>query len=236
MRLGKLALGVIAAGAIGCAAWAADLTPDSPDPYLWLADIHGAKPLAWVGQQNAKALGQLKSDPRYAESHDALLKILDATDRIAEGRLDHGDVLNFWQDKGHPRGIWRKTTIADYASATPNWDVLLDIDKLDSDEHANWVWQGADCAPGNDHCLLQLSPGGSDAATVREFDPAKKAFIAGGFSLPLSKLAATYIDKDTILFATDFGPGSMTKSSYARIVKLWHRGKSPMPRRCSRPM
>jgi prolyl oligopeptidase len=225
MRLGKLVLGAIAAGAIGCAAWAADLTPDSPDPYLWLADIHGAKPLDWVRQHNAKALGALKSDPRYGESHDALLKILDASDRIAEGELDHGDVLNFWQDKEHPRGIWRKTTIADYANASPNWEVLLDIDKLDSDEHANWVWQGADCAPGNDHCLLRLSPGGSDATTIREFDPTKKAFIARGFSLPLSKLAATYIDKDTILFATDFGPGSMTKSSYARIVKLWHRGE-----------
>ena len=29
---------------------------DIDDPYLWLEDIHGAKPLEWVNEQNAVAL------------------------------------------------------------------------------------------------------------------------------------------------------------------------------------
>ena len=29
-----------------------------------------------------------------------------------------------------------------------------------------------------------------------------------------------------MFFGTDFGPGSMTKSGYPRIVKLWHRGEA----------
>ena len=29
----------------------------------------------------------------------------------------------------NPKGIWRRTTIADYANAQPKWDVLLDLDK-----------------------------------------------------------------------------------------------------------
>ena len=33
------------------------------DPYLWLEDIHGEKPLAWVKQENAKALQVLDEDP-----------------------------------------------------------------------------------------------------------------------------------------------------------------------------
>lgn len=225
MRFGKWVFGALVVAGFGSAAWAAGLTPDSPDPWLWLADLKSAKAQDWVKAHNDKALAALKSDPRYAETHDALLKILDANDRIADGQLDHGDVLNFWQDKDHVRGLWRKTTIADYKTATPHWETLLDVDKLDADEHANFVWQGADCAPGNDHCLLTLSPGGSDATTVREFDPSTKSFIKDGFTLPLSKLNATYVDKDTVLFGTDFGPGSMTKSSYPRIVKLWHRGE-----------
>ncbi|HTQ13872.1 MAG TPA: prolyl oligopeptidase family serine peptidase [Rhizomicrobium sp.] len=225
MRLAKWVLGMALAATAGCVALAAELTPNSPDPWLWLADIHGARALAWVKDQDAKALAQLKSDPRYSESYDALLEILDANDRIPEGDLDHGDVYNFWQDKDHPRGLWRKTTIADYRNPAPHWDVLIDVDKLDAAEKTNWVWQGADCAPGNDHCLIRLSPGGSDAATVREFDPQTKSFIKDGFALPQSKMSAAYIDKDTILFATDFGPGSMTTSSYPRIVKLWRRGE-----------
>jgi prolyl oligopeptidase len=203
---------------------AAELTPDSPDPYLWLADIHGAKAVAWAKEQTDKTLSIVKADPNYQKDYDSILKVLDANDRIALGELDHGDVLNFWQDAAHTRGIWRKTTIADYRKANPKWDVILDIDKLDADEKVQWVWQGADCLPDNVHCLVQLSPGGGDAATIREFNPTTKTFSKKGFALPLSKLTAVYLDADDVLAATDFGPGTMTKSSYARIVKLWHRG------------
>jgi prolyl oligopeptidase len=203
---------------------AAELTPDSPDPYLWLADIHGAKAVAWAKEQTDKTLAIVQADPNYQQDYDSILKVLNANDRIPEGELDHGDVLNFWQDASHTRGVWRKTSIADYRNADPKWDVILDVDKLDADEKAEWVWQGADCLSDNVHCLVQLSPGGGDAATIREFNPTTKTFVKDGFALPLSKLDAQYLDADDVLVATDFGPGTMTKSSYARIVKLWHRG------------
>ncbi|HEY2070311.1 MAG TPA: prolyl oligopeptidase family serine peptidase [Rhizomicrobium sp.] len=225
MRFGGLILGAVAAGALVSLALAAELTPDSPDPFLWLADIHGAKPLAWAKQQNDKTFARLRTDPEYRRDYNTILKVLDANDRIAEGQLDHGDVFNFWQDAHHVRGLWRKTTIADYRNADPHWQTLLDIDKLDADEHTPWVWQGADCAPGFTQCLLRLSPGGGDASAVREFDPNTGKFLTDGFTLAVAKSNATYVDKDTVLFATDFGPGSMTDSSYPRIVKIWHRGE-----------
>ncbi|HEX4533816.1 MAG TPA: prolyl oligopeptidase family serine peptidase, partial [Rhizomicrobium sp.] len=200
------------------------LTPDSPDPYLWLTDIHGAKPQAWIKDQNAKSFAVLRSDPAYQADHDNILEILNANDRIPEPDLHKDMVWNFWQDKDHVRGLWRQTSIADYASAKPHWDVLLDVDKLDATEHKQWVFQGANCAPSEKRCLLRLSPGGGDASAVREFDPKTKTFIADGFTLDVAKSDATYLDDDTVLVATDFGPGSLTKSSYPRIVKLWHRG------------
>ncbi len=43
--------------------------------------------------------------------------------------------------------------------------------------------------------------------------------------MPLAKLNATYLDGDTVLFDTDFGTGTLTKSGYPRMVKLWHRGE-----------
>lgn len=195
------------------------------DPYLWLADIHGEKPLAWVKAQNAISDAALTSDPRYAATYDAILASLDIKDRIPLGELDRGNVYNFWQDAQHVRGVWRRTTVADYAKLSPHWETLLDLDKLDADEHAPFVWQGADCAPDSDLCLIRLSPGGGDAAVVREFDLKTKSFVKDGFALPLAKLGATYLDANTVLFATDFGPGSLTKSSYPRILKLWHRGQ-----------
>ncbi len=116
---------------------------EEQDPYVWLEDIHGAKPLEWVAAQNAVSLKALKSDPRYQSDHDAILSVLDATDRIPMGALIKGYVFNFWQDAANPKGVWRRTSVADYANPAPHWEVLLDVDKLAADEHENWVWKGA---------------------------------------------------------------------------------------------
>lgn len=197
------------------------------DPYAWLEDVHGAKPLAWVAEQNARATGVLKADPSYQKDYDAVLKILDATDRIPYPAVDHGVVFYFWQDAANPKGVWRKTTVADYATATPHWEVLIDVDRLAADERENWVWKGSDCLPTLDRCLVNLSRGGGDAVVVREFDLKSRTFVKGGFELAEAKSSITWLDHDTVLFGTDFGPGSMTTSGYTRIVKLWKRG-TPM--------
>jgi prolyl oligopeptidase len=103
------------------------------DPYIWLEDVHGTKPLAWVAEQNTRSRGVLQADPRYAADHDAILKVLDATDRIPLGGIDHDFVFNFWQDAANPKGIWRRTTIAGYAEPNPRWETIIDVDKLAAD-------------------------------------------------------------------------------------------------------
>ncbi|MGH8132223.1 MAG: prolyl oligopeptidase family serine peptidase [Steroidobacteraceae bacterium] len=219
------------AGAMGgsLAGASVDKNPQKPagaaDPYLWLEDIHGAKAMQWVKAQNAKSTAVLQADPDYQKDYDAILKVMDATDRIPYGDLDHQYVFNFWQDAQHPKGIWRRTPIADYTNPAPAWDTLLDLDQLAADEHENWVWKGAECTPSLQHCLLSLSRGGGDAVVVREFDPGTRAFVKGGFELTEAKSSITWLDEDTVLFGTDFGPGSMTSSGYPRIVKQWKRGQ-----------
>ncbi len=195
------------------------------DPYLWLEDVHGAAPLAWVRQQDARALEILAGDPDYRRDYDSVLVILDAEDRIPFGELDHGYVFNFWQDANNPKGVWRRTTISDYANASPNWETLIDVDKLAAAERENWVFKGAGCSPSLARCLVALSRGGGDASVVREFDLARKSFLRDGFSLGEAKSTAGYIDDDTVLFGTDFGSGSLTTSGYPRIVKMWKRGE-----------
>jgi prolyl oligopeptidase len=69
-----------------------------------------------------------------------------------------------------------------------------------------------------------MSPGGGDANVIREFDLADKAFVKDGFYVAEAKNQASWIDQDRIYVGTDFGPGSMTKSSYPRIAKEWKRG------------
>ena len=102
---------------------------------------------------------------------------------------------------------------------------MLDLDALAAAEGENWVWHGADWLyPGYGRCLVSLSRGGADADVVREFDPMRKAFVEGGFALPEAKNTVAWKDIDHLYVATDFGPGSMTTSSYPRIVKEWKRG------------
>jgi prolyl oligopeptidase len=219
----RLTLTVTAAVALWFAAAVAAPATDS-DPYLWLSDINGGKALEWVKAQNAKSEAVLKSDPGYRKDYDALLAILNSNDRIPQPDvLDHQWVFNFRQDAKHVRGLWRRTTIADYAKVDPNWQVLFDVDKYDRDTGKNWVWQGADCTPSFSRCLVSLSPGGTDAHEVHEFDPKSGKFVDGGFTLASAKSEARYLDDNTILFTNDFGPGSITPSSYPRIAKLWHR-------------
>jgi prolyl oligopeptidase len=210
--------------AMTLAAPACAVTDD--DPYLWLSDIHGAKAVQWATQQTARSDAALKGDSLYAPIRGEILKSLDLEDRLPLGEIEHGQVYNFWQDKAHVRGVWRRTPVADYRTANPHWETLLDVDAYDAATGKNWVFKGADCAPSDRRCLVRLSPGGGDADDIAEYDPAAHAFIAGGFHLAVAKSDATYLDDDTILFATDFGPGSLTTSSYPRIVKLWHRGQA----------
>lgn len=198
---------------------------DESDPYLWLEDVHGKKPLEWVRAQNARSTAILQADPDYQKDYGAILKVMDATDRIPYPDIDHGYAFNFWQDATNPKGLWRRTTLGDYRNPAPHWEELIDLDKLAADEHENWVWKGAECSTSLRRCLISLSRGGGDAVVVREFDLQTKAFLPSGFQLPEAKSAITYLDEDTVLLGTDFGPGSMTASGYPRIVKQWMRGE-----------
>jgi len=106
-------------------------TADSVDPYLWLEDVDGARAMAWVNAENAKTLKVLENDPRYPDLHAAALKVAETQDRIPIPRFLASDIYNFWQDAEHVRGLWRKTSLADYRNPTPQWIKVLDLDALE---------------------------------------------------------------------------------------------------------
>src|SRR3569833_1814208 len=161
---------------------------DGPvDPYMWLEDVHGQKPLAWVAEQNKQSLGLLKADPRYQKNYDSILEVMDAADRIPMGSLNHGYVYNFWQDAANPKGLWRRTIFASYQTPAPQWEVLLDVDALARIVMENWVFKGSECSPGQLRCLIRLSRGGGDAVVVREYDLKAKKLAADGFRLEEAK-------------------------------------------------
>ena len=202
---------------------AVSATPD--DPYLWLEDVLGDKALAWVRERNAESANVLTARAEYAPIKQQMLEVLNSKDRIpAVSR--RGDFLyNLWQDENNQRGLWRRTSLAEYRKAQPAWETVIDLDALAAAEGENWVWGGAVClGPDYRHCLVSLSRGGADAKVVREFDSVKKQFVKDGFALPEAKSELDWIDANTVYVGTDFGPGSLTTSGYPRVVKRWTRG------------
>ena len=197
------------------------------DPHLALEVVESPDSLAWVKAQNDRTLPVLSDDPRFAGLQAQALKILSARDRIAAPNFIGQDVFNFWQDETHVRGIWRRTTLASYKTAAPVWEPVLDIDALAKAEGQNWIWKGADCRPKtHDRCLVNLSNGGKDAVTVREFDLTTKSFVEGGFSLPEGKQTVEWLDPDTLILTRDWGPGTTTDSGYGMVIKTLKRGQA----------
>ncbi len=201
------------------------------DPFQWLEDIEAPRSLDWAKAQNARTAAVLETDARYETFRRQAFDIFSAPDRIPEPEFLAGGLANFWQDKAHPRGVWRRTTVAGYRLAQPPWETLLDLDALAKAEGRDWIWKGAECLPPDERrCLVRLSDGGKDAVELREFDTATKSFVPGGFRIPEGKSGVSWLDADTLLVARDWsGTGAdLTRSNYPYIVKELKRGQ-PLP-------
>ena len=199
------------------------------DPYLWLEEVDGKRAMQWVKARNRASRRTLASRSSFKTLRERLLRVFDSEDRIPFVDKYGDRFYNFWRDTDNPRGVWRRTTLEQYRRDQPDWEEVLDVDRLAQKERENWVLKGFTCrAPDYRRCLVHLSRGGADAVVVREFDLDDKRFVApgdDGFALPEAKSTVAWAGQDSLFVATDFGPGSQTDAGYARIVKLWRRGQ-----------
>jgi len=214
----------LAAGAASLIALTAAETAE--DPYIWLEEIEGERALAQVKAWNKATEDRLTADPTFEAYRDRARAILDDERQIATPDAVMGDlVANLWRDARNPRGVWRVSPLSAYRAGKPQWRTLIDVDALGKQEGRSWVWHGADCLPPDyRRCLVSLSPGGTDADVVREFDLSTGRFVEGGFVLPEAKSNVAWVDADTLAVVTDFGPDTLTTSGYGRVAKLWKRG------------
>jgi prolyl oligopeptidase len=200
-------------------------TVEQPDKYTWLEDIHGEKAMAWVKAENARTAAVIEKQKPFAELEEEALKVLDSPDKLAYPQFRGGMVYNVWRDKDHVRGIVRRTTLESYLSDDPKWETVIDYDALGKQDKQSWVGHGLECLqPEEKLCLVSLSAGGEDAATLREFDLPAGKFVENGFVSPRGKQRAAWLDKDTLLIAREWGAGTMSVAGYPIEVKRWKRG------------
>lgn len=197
------------------------------DPYIWLEDIDGSNAMKWVRSENEKTLAVLEKDPHFDTLYSEALKILEARDRIPSPEIAHGEVLNFWRDANHVRGIWRRTTLDSYQTESPQWTTILDLDELAKSEKANWDWKGSSFdEPQQTRCMVSLSEGGEDATTEREFDLPSGHFVDNGFRLPRAKQTIAWEDTDTLLVSHALTTNELTQSGYPYVVRRLKRGQA----------
>ena len=201
-------------------------TPSAPDddPWLWLEEIEGKQALDFVERQNSLTLAAF-GGAAFARDRDILAAIYDRKDNIPYVSRRGDDLHNLWKDATNPRGLWRRTNLAEFRKASPAWETMLDIDQLAASESEDWLLSGIATMPGHSRAILSLSRGGSDAVTLREFDLDTKSFVADGFTLPEAKGGVDWLDQDTLLLSSAHGEGMATSSGYARTVRLWRRGQ-----------
>ena len=195
------------------------------DEYIWLEEVEGEEALAWAVERSESTLAEMEATPYFARLESGILDVLTSSDRVAYPSIRGDYLYNFWSDAERPRGVYRRTTWEGYLSGDPEWETVLDVDALAEAEGETWAYRGLSClAPDYKHCLANLSRGGADATEIREFDLETGEFVEGGFLVPEAKNGAVFIDPNTVLVATDFGPGTLTTSGYPRTVRLWERG------------
>ncbi|MFI8341733.1 prolyl oligopeptidase family protein [Streptomyces sp. NPDC085639] len=195
------------------------------DPYLWLEDVSGDEALAWVRERNAETVDALTGSPGFKVLEQEVREVLDDDGRIPYVVRRGRHLYNFRQDADHVRGVWRRTTLEEYRTDRPAWEVLLDLDALAEAEEEKWAWAGSRVlAPEHRHALVLLSRDGADACVVREFDLETLEFVEDGFTVAEAKTRIGWIDRDRVWIGTDFGAGSMSSSGYPLQVRRWHRG------------
>lgn len=199
---------------------------DNPDddPYLWLEEVEGERAVLWAEQQSQDTLKRFGGEI-YEQDRDGLATLLDRPDKIPYIYRAGGKVYNFWKDNANPRGVFRYTTLEDYQTDAPSWQLIIDLDDLATAENEDWIWGGATLLPSdNDRALIYLSRGGSDATVIREFDLERKEFLTDGFIFPESKGGVNWLDRDTLLVSRAYGEGHFTECGYSRTVRIWKRG------------
>ena len=84
------------------------------DPYLWLENIHSARSMAWVRAQNTLTAARFGKGASFERHRQRILEVLDSDEHIPYVNRMGDYLYNFWRDKAHPRGLWRRTTLDEY--------------------------------------------------------------------------------------------------------------------------
>lgn len=201
----------------------------------FLENAEGDEALQWAKQRTDRTKELLKSTISYELVKKHIESIAYDKQKTLWGRIYRGYVYNFWSDDNNPQGLWRRVSVAEYATEQPQWEVLIDFDKLSQKMGQKVVFHGARrCFKNHNLHLVHMSFGGKDETFFIEWDLAKKDFVDNGFACKGSdgKLLegkftyGIWIDQDTIICNIVLKKDDVTQSLYPNSLYIWKRGQA----------
>lgn len=192
----------------------------SEDQYEWLEDILGEESLRWVKERNEISVRTFNGWSKFESTSQKILQSLETKAKVPFVYfIDRGFVYNVWYDENHIQGLLRRMLLTDFKHKKESWETILDIDQLSQAENQKWVYHGFHLSPNGKRAMVALSPGGTDANVMREFDLSMKSFVPNGFYLALSKGSSEWLNDDVLLVTRDYGPSTVTHCGYPRQMR-----------------
>lgn len=102
----------------------------NPKDTKFLEEAEGAEALKWAKERTEKTKKSFEGMPEYKPIKKEIESILYDQRKIPYGFIRNGYVYNFWMDDKNPQGLWRRTLLENYSKDRPEWEVLIDFDKL----------------------------------------------------------------------------------------------------------
>jgi len=210
--------------------------PLPDDAFIELEALGDARVDAWITAQNSRTAAAFGHAPDTDALTARLAKAYTSQERIVSCSRYGEWGYNTWQDDQNPLGIVRRTPWTAWLDGKPEWQIILDVDAIDlnnnPDDPTRWALHDFEMLwPTWDRALVSLSPGGSDACMVREFDIGSRAFVPApdGFELPdVGKHGISWIDRDTVYVGWDDSAHNkkpaLTTSGFPRQARKWKRG------------
>lgn len=208
--------------------------PNTDDPYIRLEALDDPAVDSWVRAQTARTMEMYGNTLGADALTKRFVEAMTSQDRIVTCSRWGNWAYNIWLDEAHPLGFVRRTHWNAWIEGDPQWEVVLEVDALDLNNRDGdgTRWALADfhpIYPAADRALVFLSPGGSDAHIVREFDVEARAFVEDGFELlELGHHSVVWIDRNTVYVSWDDSAASaaptLTHAGYPRQVRRWQRG------------
>lgn len=209
----------------GMASFAQSLL-EKNDPYQHLLDSSSKKSQSWLSEQNRLADVVTIKRKEFKE----FKKLTAQSQKMSK------TVPNFWHQgkhlirihktDEHPQGLLQFADSKTFVQTQEGWKTVLDVKKFADSKGKGHQFKGIRClAPENIHCMVLFSFSGTDQHETFEFNRKKKVFVKNGFFVPAAKSKIYWLDKDTLLVATDWGDPKLMVGAYPIRVKLWKRNE-----------